>query len=91
MTGAQDHESLSLTYFLGGPHVDRVYRSIVPELETTDQIGGELSVKIYETARKLIICIKGTNISSCRAATNSWLRLALVATEVDELITGMLG
>jgi tRNA threonylcarbamoyladenosine modification (KEOPS) complex Pcc1 subunit len=90
VTSAQDHEPLRLTYLIDGPHVDRAYRSIVPELGATDQIGGGLSVKIYKTARKLVICIKGASISSCRAATNSWLRLALVASEVDELITEML-
>lgn len=90
MTGAQKDESLKLTYFIGSPDADRVYRSIVPELAATDQIGGDLSVEIHKTARKLVICIKGANISSCRAATNSWLRLALVASEVDELITEML-
>ena len=90
MTGAQKDESLRLTYFIGSPHAGHVYRSIVPELAATDQIGEDLSVKIHKTARKLVICIKGANISSCRAATNSWLRLALVASEVDELITEML-
>lgn len=89
-TGAQDHESLSSMYVIDGPHVDCVYRSITPELETTDLVGGNLSIKIYETARKLVIYIKAARISSCRAATNSWLRLALVATEVDELVTEML-
>ena len=90
MIGAQDHESLSLTYLIRDLEVNRAYRSIIPELEATGQIGGDLSVKIYKTARELVICIKGRNISSCRAATNSWLRLALVASEVDELITEML-
>jgi tRNA threonylcarbamoyladenosine modification (KEOPS) complex Pcc1 subunit len=43
-------------------------------------------VTVRETAEKLIIDITASDVASCRSATNSWLRLALVATEVDELV-----
>ena len=90
MAGPQSRESLSSTYVINCSHVDCVYQSLVPERETIELIRGDVSVKIYETGGKLIIHIKATNMSSCRAATNSWLRLALVATEVDELVNELL-
>ncbi len=73
-------------YFIETQNVDYLFRSITPELETIAIAGTRSSVTVRETAEKLIIDITASDVASCRSATNSWLRLALVATEVDELV-----
>jgi len=81
---------LSATYLIDARNVDYLYESISPELETIAIAGARSSVKIHKTANKLVINIKASDIPSCRAATNSWLRLALTATDVDELVADTL-
>ena len=73
------------TYCIETQNVDYLYRSITPELETIAIAGTRSSVTVRKTAQKVVIDITASDIASCRSATNSWLRLALVATEVDEL------
>ncbi|MGZ4849711.1 MAG: KEOPS complex subunit Pcc1 [Halobacteriota archaeon] len=88
----RDHNTQMLhsTYFIETQNVDYLYRSITPELETIAIAGTRSSVTIRETAEKLIIDITASDVASCRSATNSWLRLALIATEVDELVADTL-
>lgn len=81
---------LHSTYFIETQNADYVYRSITPELETIAIAGTRSSVTVRKTAEKLIIHITASDVASCRAATNSWLRLALIATEVDELVADTL-
>jgi tRNA threonylcarbamoyladenosine modification (KEOPS) complex Pcc1 subunit len=90
MNNAPNHKRLSSTYLIDARNVDYLYRSISPELETIAIAGARSSVRIHKTAKKLVINIKASDITSCRAATNSWLRLALVAIDVDELVTDTL-
>jgi tRNA threonylcarbamoyladenosine modification (KEOPS) complex Pcc1 subunit len=87
-----DHNTQMLhsTYFIETQNVDYLYRSITPELETIAIAGTRSSVTVRETAEKLIIEITASDVASCRSATNSWLRLALIATEVDELVADTL-
>src|SRR5208337_3825996 len=81
---------LHSTYVIETQNADYLYRSITPELETIAIAGTRSSVIVRETAEKLIIDITASDVASCRSATNSWLRLALVATEVDELVADTL-
>jgi tRNA threonylcarbamoyladenosine modification (KEOPS) complex Pcc1 subunit len=90
VNNAQNCKTLSSTYLIDASNVDYLYRSIAPELETIGIAGERSSVSINKTVKKLIINIKASDIASCRAATNSWLRLALVAADVDELVADAL-
>jgi tRNA threonylcarbamoyladenosine modification (KEOPS) complex Pcc1 subunit len=81
-----NHKTVSSTYIIDTNSVDYLYRSITPELKTSGPAGGRASVRVNKTPKRLVINIKASDITSCRAATNSWLRLALIATDVDELI-----
>jgi len=87
-----DHytQMLHSTYYIETQDADYLYRSITPELETIAIAGTRSSVTIRETAEKLVIDITASDVASCRSATNSWLRLALIATEVDELVADTL-
>jgi tRNA threonylcarbamoyladenosine modification (KEOPS) complex Pcc1 subunit len=78
------------TYFIETQNVDCLYRSITPELETIAIAGTRSSVTVRKTAEELVIDIEASDVTSCRSATNSWLRLALIATEVDELVADAL-
>ena len=77
---------LNSTFFVDSRNADYLFQSITPELETISIAGLRSSVKIYKTAKELVINIEASDIPSCRAAMNSWLRLALVAVEVDEIV-----
>ena len=90
MNSTQYFKALSSTYLIDDCNVDYLYRSISPELKTIAIAGARSSVRIHKTANKLIISIKASDITSCRAATNSWLRLALIATDVDRLVADTL-
>jgi tRNA threonylcarbamoyladenosine modification (KEOPS) complex Pcc1 subunit len=90
MDNTLNQEALSAKYLIDAHNVDYLYESISPELETIAIAGARSSVKIHKTAKKLVINIKARDITSCRAATNSWLRLALIATDVDELVADTL-
>ena len=81
---------LHSTYVIETPDADYLYRSITPELETIGIAGTRSSVTVRESAEKLIIDITASDVASCRSATNSWLRLALIATEVGELVADTL-
>jgi tRNA threonylcarbamoyladenosine modification (KEOPS) complex Pcc1 subunit len=77
-------------YSIETQNVDYLYQSITPELETITIAGPRSSVKVSKTTTTVVIDITASNIASCRSATNSWLRLALVAKEVDELVADAL-
>jgi len=81
---------LHSAYFIETQNVDYLYRSITPELQTMASAGTRSSVTVRKTAEKLVIHIEAMDVASCRSTTNSWLRLALIATEVDELIADIL-
>jgi tRNA threonylcarbamoyladenosine modification (KEOPS) complex Pcc1 subunit len=85
-----NHKTVRATYIIDTNNVDYLYRSITPELKTISTAGVRASVRIHKTPKRLVINIKASDITSCRAATNSWLRLALIATDVSELVTNTL-
>ncbi len=90
MNNIQNHKTVSSTYLMEANSIDYLYRSITPELKTIGIAGGRASVRVHKTTKRLVINIKASDITSCRAATNSWLRLALIATDVDELVADTL-
>jgi len=81
---------LHSTYLIETQNADYLYRSITPELETIAIAGKRSSVTVHKTAEKLVIKIEASDVASCRSATNSWLRLVLIAAEVDELVADTL-
>jgi tRNA threonylcarbamoyladenosine modification (KEOPS) complex Pcc1 subunit len=81
-----NHKTVSSTYIIDASSVDYIYRAVKPELKTIDTAGGRASIRVQKTPKRLVINIRASDITSCRAATNSWLRLALIAADVDELV-----
>lgn len=80
---------LHATYSIAAEDVDYLYQSIIPELKTITIAGTRSSVSVRKTAEKLVIHITASDVASCRSATNSWLRLALIASELDEIVADM--
>jgi len=77
---------LRATYFIETQNAECLYRSITPELETIAIAGTRSSVSVHKTSDQVIIDIKASDAASCRSATNSWLRLALIAAEMDKIV-----
>jgi tRNA threonylcarbamoyladenosine modification (KEOPS) complex Pcc1 subunit len=86
VNNTHNNKTVRTTYIIDANSVDYLYQSITPELKTIGTAGGRASVTVKKTPKKLVINIKASDITSCRATTNSWLRLALIATDIDELI-----
>ena len=86
MNKIHNHKTVSSTYIIDASSVDYIYGAVTPELKTIDTAGGRASIRVRKTPKRLVINIRASDITSCRAATNSWLRLALIAADVDELV-----
>jgi len=78
---------LQATYILDMPDVDHIYSSIVPELSVSHTNVQRSRVVISKKRGKLIISLKAADISSFRAATNTWLRLVSVAAEMESILS----
>ncbi len=64
---------------------DTVFDAIAPEMAASIA-GSRSALSISKTENAVVIQIESCDLASLRAATNSWLRLLMVATEVDELL-----
>ncbi len=69
-------------YAIEVPDTGAVFSAIAPELETAIA-GSRSSLRIFRTEEALLVQIESDDIASLRAATNSWLRLVMVATEIN--------
>ncbi len=65
---------------------DVVFKAIAPEIEASIA-GSRSSLSVTKAADSIVIQIESSDLASLRAATNSWLRLLMVATEVDAILT----
>jgi len=71
-------------YVIGTSNSDGVFSAIAPELEV--RIAGSRSyLAISNTEETIIVEVESEDLVSLRAATNSWLRLVMVATEIDAI------
>ncbi|MGZ4901362.1 MAG: KEOPS complex subunit Pcc1 [Halobacteriota archaeon] len=61
-----------------------VFSAIAPELEARIA-GSRSSLAVSKTRGTIVVEIKSEDLASLRAATNSWLRLVMVATEIDAI------
>ncbi len=67
-------------------NTDAVFNAIVPEM--AESIAGSRSVlNISKLEDAIVVQIESCDLASLRAATNSWLRLIIVATETDAILT----
>jgi tRNA threonylcarbamoyladenosine modification (KEOPS) complex Pcc1 subunit len=78
---------LQATYILEVHDVDQIYSSIVPELSVSPTNVQRSRVVISKKRGKLIISLEAEDISSFRAATNTWLRLVSVAAEMESILS----
>ncbi len=67
-------------------NTDTVFDAIAPESKAV-VAGSRSSLSICKTGETILIQIESCDLASLRAATNSWLRLVMVATEIDAVVT----
>ncbi len=73
-------------YVVEVANTDSVFSAIAPELQAAID-GSRSSLSVSKTSDAIIIQIESGDLASLRAATNSWLRLVMVATDIEALIT----
>jgi len=78
---------LRAKYILDMHNVDQIYSSIVPELSVSPINPQRSRVVISKKRGKLIVSLEAEDISSFRAATNTWLRLVSVAAEMESILS----
>ena len=78
---------LRAKYILDMYDVDLIYSSIVPELLVCPNNVQRSCVALSKKSGKLIISLEAEDISSFRAATNTWLRLVSVAVEMESILS----
>ncbi len=78
---------LRAKYILDVCDVDLIYSSIVPELSVSPNNVQRSRVAVSKKSGKLIISLEAEDISSFRAATNTWLRLVSVAVEMESILS----
>ncbi len=78
---------LQAKYILDMHDVDQIYSSIVPELSVSPTSALRSRVVLSKKRGKLIISLEAEDISSFRAATNTWLRLVSVAAEMESILS----
>ncbi len=67
-------------------NTDAIFSAITPELDAA-AVGSRSSVNIEKEKQTIAVQIESGDIASLRAATNSWLRLLIVAIETDAVLT----
>ncbi len=67
-------------------NTDVVFEAIAPEVDASIA-GSRSSLSVSKTEDSIVIQVESTDLASLRAATNSWLRLVMVATEIDAILT----
>jgi len=77
---------LRFKYVIETANVDDLCASVIPELATAPIARSDTSVRVHKKENKIIISIEASSIASCRAATNSWLRLAMIAAEIGAIV-----
>jgi len=78
---------LQAKYILDMHDVDQIYSSIVPEVSVSLTNVQRSRVVVSKKRGKLIVSLEAEDISSFRAATNTWLRLVLVAAEMESILS----
>jgi tRNA threonylcarbamoyladenosine modification (KEOPS) complex Pcc1 subunit len=78
---------LQAKYILDLHDVDQIYSSIVPEVSVSLNNVQRSRVVISKKRGKLVVSLEAEDISSFRAATNTWLRLVLVAAEMESILS----
>jgi len=78
---------LRAKYILDMHNVDQIYSSIVPELSVSPINPQRSRVVISKKRGKLIVSLEAEDISSFRAATNTWLRVVSVAAEMESILS----
>jgi len=78
---------LRAKYILDVCDVDLIYSSIVPELSVSPNNVQRSRVAVSKKSGKLTMSVEAEDISSFRAATNTWLRLVSVAVEMESILS----
>ncbi len=73
-------------YIIETANTDAVFNAVAPELESAIA-GSRSSLSVSKTGSTIVVDIESDDLVSHRAATNSWLRLVMVATEIEGVVT----
>ncbi len=73
-------------YIVEIANTNTAFNAIAPEMAASIA-GSRSSLSISRTEGAIIVQIDSRDLASLRAATNSWLRLLMVATEIDAVLT----
>ncbi|MBP2132463.1 KEOPS complex subunit Pcc1 [Methanomicrobium sp. W14] len=65
------------------PYAKQIYNSVKPE---DDDMGRSSSGVFLTEKNTLVLCIDAEDLSALRAALNTWLRLIIIAEEMQEVI-----
>jgi tRNA threonylcarbamoyladenosine modification (KEOPS) complex Pcc1 subunit len=78
---------LRAKYILDIKDLDQIYLALVPELSVSPTCVQRSRVTISKKCGKLIISVEADDISSFRAATNTWLGLVSVAADMESILS----
>ncbi len=78
---------LRAKYILDIKDLDQIYLSLIPELSSAPTCVQRSRVAVSKKCRKLIISVEADDISSFRAATNTWLGLVSVALGMENILS----
>ncbi|MDD3407289.1 MAG: KEOPS complex subunit Pcc1 [Methanomicrobium sp.] len=70
-------------FVLETPYAKEIYNSVSPE---DDDMGRSCSKVSLKDENTLILDISADDVSALRAALNTWLRLIIIAEEMQEVI-----
>jgi tRNA threonylcarbamoyladenosine modification (KEOPS) complex Pcc1 subunit len=78
---------LRAKYILDIEDLDKIYLTLIPELSVPLTYLHRSRVAISRKRGKLIISVEADDISSFRAATNTWLALVSVAADMESILS----
>lgn len=81
----RDHREHRAAFHIRTSNPDVVYAAALPEMG--GDMGGRSSASLsHETDGRLLLSVEGEDISALRAAVNSYLRIIMIAEEMQEVL-----
>ena len=65
------------------PYAEEIYKSLKPE---DDDMGRSCSMVSLKDVNTLVLSVEAEDVSALRAALNTWLRLIIIAEDMQEVI-----
>jgi tRNA threonylcarbamoyladenosine modification (KEOPS) complex Pcc1 subunit len=81
------HTMLRAKYILDLEDLDQIYLALIPELSGSPTYPQRSRVAISKKCGKLMISMEADDLSSFRAAMNTWLGLVSVAANMENILS----